>query len=76
MQVIRNCIFAQSFRIGFYNRTRVASSKEVGLHRAFGVPHTLDLEGINHVTDLLKLVVGEAELAGVDALLDACRVGL
>ena len=54
----------------------MASSKEVGLHRAFGVPNALDLERINHVANLLELVVGELDLASVDALLDALRVCL
>lgn len=48
----------------------------MGLHRAFGVSHALDLEGIDHVANLLELVVGEFDLAGIDALLDALRVGL
>lgn len=65
-----------TFLIRLHMPMSVASSKQVGLHRAFGVPNALHLERINHVADLLELVVGELDLASVDALLDAFRVGL
>lgn len=50
--------------------------EEMCLPRALVVADALDIEVVDDAADLLELIVGETDLARLDALLDPVRVGL